>query len=215
MLNQKSRVMLVDDHPMMRQGLANLLGAEFDMEVCCEAEGAAQALSEFNESKPDLVIVDLGLKEGSGLELIKTLRKNQRGFKILVLSHYDDILYAERALSAGAQGYLNKQEPPSEVLAAIRKVLSGETYLSQTMEDRLAVREPGSRTGNGVESLTDREMQVFELIGQGLSNKEIAEKLYISIKTVETHRDHIRAKFSLDSGRELNRRAVQWAVENS
>ena len=211
----KTRVMLVDDHPMVRQGLATLLEMEHDLEICCEAEGAAEAVNALSKSNPDLAIVDLSLKEGSGLELIKAIRARNPEIVILVLSHYDEALFAERVLAAGARGYVNKQEAPKEIVGAIRKVLAGGAYLSKQTEERLIQKGPSASSRNGVEALSDREMDVFELIGEGLGTKEIADKLCISGKTVETHRDHIRTKLGLNSGREVALHAVRWSVENS
>lgn len=212
---QKIRVMLVDDHPMIRQGLTNLLEMESDLEVCCEAEGAASAISAFSNFHPDLLIIDLSLKEGSGLELIKAIRSMDPGVKMLVLSHFDEELYAERVLAAGAGGYVNKQEASSEIVGAIRKVMGGNTYISARMEERMLERGHAASSERGLQTLSDREMEVFELIGQGIGTKEIADRLYISTKTVETHRDHIRIKLGLKSGRNVTVFAVHWSVNNS
>jgi len=207
-------VMIVDDHPMMREGLRQLIAQSDDLEVCCEAENAAMALQQIEKGRPDLAIVDISLKESSGLELIKDLRIRQPGLPLLVLSMHDESLYAERVLRAGGQGYLMKHEGGEKIMAAIRQVLSGRIYLSEKMSDRMIGQAAGKNAspaaGPSVDRLSDREFEVFQLIGCGRTTREIAEKLHISIKTVEVHRVNVKQKLSLATAPELIRFAVRW-----
>jgi len=215
---KRARVLLVDDHALVRRGLADLVGDEPDLEVCGEAADAAEALARVAELCPDVVVVDLSLKTGHGLDLIKRLRARDDGPKVLVLSMHDEALFAERALRAGALGYVNKQEAPAKVVEALRQVLAGKVYLSGTMTERLLKRAAGgAETGGRLpsETLSDRELTVFDMIGQGLATREIAERLHLSIKTVETYREHIKAKLGLKNSAELGRHAAQWVLENS
>jgi DNA-binding NarL/FixJ family response regulator len=215
---KRARVLLVDDHALVRRGLADLVGDEPDLEVCGEAEDTSEAVACVAELHPDVVIVDLSLKTGHGLDLIKRLRAHDDGPAVLVLSMHDEALFAERALRAGALGYVNKQEAPAKVIEALRQVLAGKVYLSGTMTERLLKRAAGGAEA-GVrlpgETLSDRELTVFDMIGQGLATREIAERLHLSIKTVETYREHIKAKLGLKNSAELSRHAAQWALENS
>lgn len=214
----KARVMLVDDHPIVRQGLANLIDAEEDLVVCSQAEDAEQALRVLPEAKPDVVIVDISLRDRSGLELLKDIRARDADLPMLVLSMHDESLYAERALRAGAQGYVMKQEATGKVLDAIRRVLNRELYVSEKMAVRLAsqtVRARSTVRENPISRLSNRELEVFTLIGRGLGTREIATKLLLSIKTVEAHREHIKDKLSLRTGTELMRYAVQYTLEEA
>ena len=212
----KHRILVVDDHPIVRRGLRQLFGDEPDMEVVGEAEDSADALEQLKAVKPDLVIVDLSLKSGHGLELIPQIKATRERVRMLVSSMHDESLFAERVLRAGASGYINKQEPPSELIKATRQVLRGEIYLSSRMANRLLGRIIGGEAleDNPIGSLSDRELQVFEMIGQGLSTKQIAQKLDLSPKTIEAHREKIKAKLNLKSGAELSRHATQWVLEN-
>lgn len=210
------RILLVDDHPIVRRGLRELVAQEPDLEVCGEAEDAAEALRQLEATRPDVVIVDLTLKAGHGLELIQQIHARDARIKILVSSMHDESLFAERTLRAGALGYINKQESPDKIIDAIRRVLCGEIYLSSRMASRLlhriAVGEPLEK--HPIEKLTDRELEVFEMIGQGLSTKQIARKLGLSHKTIETHREKIKTKLNLKNSAELSRHATQWVLEN-
>jgi len=219
---KRFRVLIVDDHPMIRAGIAGMLSHESDMEVCGEAKDVEGAIAQVTRLKPDLVILDISLKSGSGLDVIKRLSATSRGpvaggVRILVHSMYEDSLYAERVLQAGAMGFINKQEPPEVLLAAIRQVLAGKVYLSPQLTDRLLHRAVGHRMQPSVDPvtlLTDREMQVFQLIGKATQTRKIAEQLFISVHTIETHRENIKKKLGIKSGPELNQRAVQWCLEN-
>ena len=210
----KHRVFLVDDHPVTRDGLARLINHEADLEVCGTAGTAAGATQEVEQQKPDLVIIDVSLGKGaSGLELIKDLASRHRRLKMLALSTHDEALYAERALRAGAKGYVMKQEPTEHVMLAIHKILDGEVHLSKRMSDRLLhkMTQPHSPpTISDIETLSDRELEVYRLLGQGRGTRQIAAELHLSISTVETHRAHIKEKLNLNSTTELLRHAVEW-----
>lgn len=210
---RRARIALVDDHPLVREGLTARIAAQPDLEVCCEAADPATALALIRERKPDLAIVDVALKGGSGLELIKSLTADGNGPRVLVVSAYDEDLFAERMLRAGAHGYVNKQELHGSVLEAIRAVLAGQIYLSAGLAQRLASQSvSGRRSTQGLEVLTDRELQIFELIGRGAGTRDIAAQLHLSVHTIESHREHIRAKLNLRNGTELLRRAVLWTL---
>jgi len=212
--SHKRRILLVDDHPVTRDGLARLINYEMDLEVCATAGTAAGAAQEVEQQKPDLVIIDVSLGKGaSGLELIKDLSSRHRRLKMLALSTHDETLYAERALRAGAKGYVMKQEPTDHVMQAIRKILNGEVHLSKRMSDRLLhkMTQPHSApTISDIETLSDRELEVYRLLGQGRGTRQIAAELHLSISTVETHRAHIKEKLNLNSTPELLRHAVEW-----
>ena len=223
--NKRFRILIVDDHPLIREGVAAMLGRQSDMEVCGEASDVSEAIAQITQLQPDLVILDISLKGGTGLDVIKQLRPAQRvkgsnnrvGTKILVHSAHDDSLYAERVLLAGAMGYINKQEAPELLVAAARRVLSGKVYVSPQVAERLLDRAICRRSqsgADGVESLSDRELQVFRLIGEAVASRRIAEQLFISVHTVETHRENIKKKLGLKTGPELSQRAVQWVLEN-
>jgi DNA-binding NarL/FixJ family response regulator len=210
-----ARILIVDDHPLFRRGLAATIGDESDLEVCGEAADACEALRQVAALDPDLVIVDLSLRKGHGIELVKQIRARDERVKVLVCSMHEEALFAERALHAGARGYINKQEASEKVIESIRAVLNGKIYLSPEMAQRVLARGhqaeatpcwPG-------ESFSDRELAVFELIGQGLTTRAIAELLHLSVKTVETYREHIKAKLGLRNGAQLARHATQWVLE--
>lgn len=210
----KRSIILVDDHPIVRQGLAELINHEKDVFVSGTAENLHEALEKIGSLKPDLVVADISLKGGNdGIELLKNIKARYPKILVLMLSMHDESLYAVRALRAGAAGYIMKQEATEKVLTAIHQVLKGEIYLSQPMEKKLMqqlVGGGGVRTGSPIEDLSDRELQIFSLIGQGRSTRQIAEELHLSIKTVETHRAHIKEKLNLKSATELVQHAVQW-----
>jgi DNA-binding NarL/FixJ family response regulator len=210
----KHRIFLVDDHPVTREGLARLINLEPDLEVCGEANAAARAVTEIAAQKPDLAIVDVSLTTGpSGLELIKDLAARHPRLRMLALSTHDEKLYAERALRAGAKGYVMKQEPTECVMRAIRKILAGEVYLSQTMNERMLRKIAGPRSqplATEIEELSDRELEVYRLLGQGLGTRQIAANLHVSVSTVETYRAHIKEKLHIASAPELVRHAVEW-----
>lgn len=209
----KARILILDDHPIMREGLAQLLAREPDLQVCAEAHDAREALDKIARHAPDLLLADLSLPGRSGLDLIKDLHVQHPDVKVLVLSMHDESLYAERVLRAGGRGYIMKQEGGKKLLAAIRKVLDGQISVSERMAGRiLEIFAGGKPQGNGstVESLTDRELEVFKLIGKGLTTQEIASKLNVSVKTVEVHRVNIKTKLQLITLPELVHKAVLW-----
>lgn len=214
----KKRVMIVDDHPVVRQGLALLIDQQPDLEVCAEADSVAGAFARYTETSPDLVIIDLSLKDGSGIELIKEIKARNENARMLVSSMHDESLFAERVLRAGAKGFISKQEATDNIVDAARQILEGRVYLSSRMSDQILHRlvahgEDSNRSP--IESLSDRELEVFEMIGQGLATREIAGKLDLSPKTVETYRENIKAKLNLPNGTALTRHAVQWLLENT
>jgi DNA-binding NarL/FixJ family response regulator len=206
------RIFLVDDHPMVREWLGHLITSQPDLVVCGEASSRAEALERLGPAKASLVIVDLTLKQSNGLELIKDLRSVHPGLPVLVLSMHDESLYAERVIRAGASGYINKQELTTRVVAAIRKILAGQVYLSEEATSRLLSRARlGAPAGHSpVEKLADRELSVFELIGKGRTSRQIAEELGIGIKTVESYRARIKEKLQLANATELVQHAIQW-----
>jgi DNA-binding NarL/FixJ family response regulator len=205
----------VDDHPLVREGLAARISAQADMEVCGEADDIESAMEMIVATRPALVIVDIALRDGHGIDLIKRIVAAGINTRMLVVSAYDESLFAERALRAGALGYINKQELQGKVVEALRTVLRGERYLSTAMAQRLIAQAIGSKAAaGGMEALTDRELQIFQLVGRGKSTREIANELNVSVHTIDSHREHIRAKLDLRSGTELIQRAVQWHIEN-
>jgi len=212
---QKYRVLLVDDHPLVRRGLAEVIAREPDLETCGEAADVLEAMREVERTHPDVVVVDLTLKTGHGIELIEKLKSRDPQIKTLVSSMHEETLFAERVLRAGAMGYITKQEPPEALVQAIRQVLRGELYLSPRMTSRLLHRAVGGSAvqEDPVQGLSNREIEVYEMIGQGLTIQQIATRLHLSPKTVETHREKIKQKLNLKSSTELNRRAVQWVLE--
>jgi DNA-binding NarL/FixJ family response regulator len=209
----KSRVFVVDDHPIVRQGLALLINREPDLIVCGEAEEAQTALTAIEDLRPDILIVDISLQGPDGIDLVKTIRTKHAGMPVLVLSMHDESIYAERALRAGANGYIMKQEATERVLIAIRRILKGEVYLSDRAASRVVdqcVRRSPAADPSPVSELSDRELEVFRLIGQGLGTREIADTLRLSVKTVETYQTHIKEKLSLRNARELVQHAIEW-----
>jgi DNA-binding NarL/FixJ family response regulator len=208
-------VAIVDDHPLVREGLAARISAQPDMEVCGEAADIESAMELIVSKRPSLVIVDIALKDGHGIDLIKRIVASGVNTRMLVVSAYDESFFSERALRAGALGYLNKQELQGQVMEAMRAVLRGERYLSTAMAQRLIAQAIGGKISQGgTEILTDRELQIFQLIGRGRSTREIAQELNVSVHTIDSHREHIRAKLDLRTGTELIQRAVQWHIEN-
>ena len=214
---RKSRIVVVEDHPVVCAGLMQLIGSQADLTCAGTAEDTAAAKRLVEECEPDLLLLDLRLKSGDSLELIKSLRVEHPEVKVLVLSQYDELMFAERALRAGASGYIMKENVTDEVLRAVRKVLAGELYFSERVAAAVVqrtLREKPTASRIGVESLSDREMQVFQLLGASHSAREIAEQFHLSRKTVETHCEKIKHKLSLNSAAELKQFARKWAAEN-
>jgi DNA-binding NarL/FixJ family response regulator len=209
----RKSILIVDDHPIMREGLAQLINNEPDLTVCGEAESAEEALSRVEATKPDLVLADITLPGKSGIELIKDLQAVRPGLEVLVLSMHDESLYAERVLRAGGRGYIMKQEGGRKLMAAIRHVLGGQVYVSENMSARILDLFSGPRrtaAGSAVAKLTDREFEVFQLVGAGKGTRDIAGQLHLSVKTVEVHRANIKRKLALKTAPELVRHAVRW-----
>jgi DNA-binding NarL/FixJ family response regulator len=206
-----AKVLIVDDHPMMREGLRTLISRERDLTVCGEAETAGRALDALTNLNPDLVLADIALPGRSGVDLIKDIRALRPGVLVLVISMHDELLYAERALRAGARGYIMKQESGSRMMQAIRQVLAGRIYLSGKMSARILEHVASkSAKGSSVERLSDREFEVFQLIGGGKSTAQIAQELHLSTKTVEAHRAHVKEKLDLKTMPELISFAARW-----
>jgi DNA-binding NarL/FixJ family response regulator len=209
----RKRVFIVDDHPVVRGGLITLINHQQDLKVCGEAEDAQQALAAISELKPDVVIVDITLKDSDGIELTKSIRARYAGLPVIVLSIHDESTYAERALRAGAQGYLMKEVVSDKIIAAIRAVLTGEIYVSNAMAKKLLRKFAGGKvdtTSAPTDSLSDRELEVFRLIGRGYKPSKIAQRIHLSVKTVETYRARIKEKLSLSDASELLRYAIEW-----
>jgi DNA-binding NarL/FixJ family response regulator len=215
--NEQARIMIVDDHPMMRDGLATQISNERDLAVCGEACDVAEALQLVGELNPDLVIIDISLKTGHGIDLIKQIRGRHAKVKMLVNSMYGESVYAERSLQAGALGYLSKQMARETLIDAIRTVLAGKTYLSPEMTDRILKSRVGGMIGpckSPIESLSDRELQVLTLIGQGNTTSAIARQLNLSVHTIDTYREKLKIKLNLANSAELNRYSAQWVLES-
>lgn len=216
----QTRILLVDDHALVRRGLKLLIETEPGFTVCAEAATRLPALDAIASSKPDLVITDLSFQKGDieGLELIKDIRQRQPHLPVLVLSMHEETTYAERALRAGARGYVTKQELDETVLVAIRRVLGGGIHMSDAISRRIAQKFIGGSTrakGDGIETLSDRELEVFKLIGTGQTTRNIAAGLRLSVKTIESYRAHLKVKLGLPSGAELARRATLWVATGS
>src|SRR5271163_1542119 len=211
----KKTVFVVDDHPLLRQGLALLINQQQDLEVCGEAEEAQAAMRAIAQRRPDILIVDISLNGPDGLDLLKTIRASYPELPVLILSMHDEAIYAERALRARANGYIMKQEATEKVLVAVRRILGGDIYLSDRMANKLLhqyISGASPDMNSRLSALSDRELEVFRLIGEGRSTRQIAEKLHLSIKTVETYQAHIKDKLSLRSGRELVQHAIQTKI---
>lgn len=214
---RRKKIFIVDDHPMMREGLTQLIAQEKDLAVCGQAEDAAEALDQIEKLKPDLALVDITLRSTNGLELIKDLRIRAPLTAILVISMHDESLYAERVLRAGGRGYIMKQEGGKKLMEAIRHMLGGKIYVSEKMSAKILDIFSGRRTESSspVEKLTVREFEVFQLLGQGRSTKEIADKLHVSTKTVEVHRVNIKQKLNVTTAPELICFAIRWMESQS
>ncbi len=210
---RKRKVMIVDDHPIMRDGISQLIDQQADMEVCGESSSALEALAALEHIDPDLMLIDISLTGMDGLELIKAVKKRGGGTPMLVLSMHSEELYAERAVRAGAMGYVMKHASAEALLEAMRRVLSGKLYLSPGMTEKFLEKAVGGdrdRDGSPMSRLSDREMEIFKLIGQGLKPQRIAEELHLSIKTVETYYSRIKQKLHLKSASELLQTAISW-----
>jgi DNA-binding NarL/FixJ family response regulator len=209
----KKRILVVDDHPIVRQGLSLLINREPDLVVCGEAEEATGAMHVLASARPDVLIVDISLTGPDGLDLLKNIRITHPTLPVLILSMHEESIYAERALRAGANGYIMKQEATEKVLVAVRRILSGEIYVSDRIANKMLkhyITGSGTLRNSSIADLSDRELEVFRLIGDGHGTRQIAEELHLSIKTVESYQAHIKEKLSLRSARELMQHAIQW-----
>lgn len=212
-MSRKAKIMIVEDHPIFRKGLAQLINEENDMAICGEAQDVVEARRALEKSRPDMIIVDLTLKGASGLELIKDVHEQLPALPILVLSMHDESIYAERVLRAGARGYIMKQEMTDKVIIAIRHVLAGKMFFSESVVESflgMMTGKPAPSFQNPIDTSSDRELEVFTLIGKGIGRKDIGEMLHVSIKTVGTYREKIKLKLGVKSSPELVRRAVEW-----
>lgn len=211
-----TKILIVDDHSVVRYGLHQLIADEADLEICGEASGVNEAFSMVESLQPNMLVVDLSLKDGSGIELIKQVKTHYPGIRMLVWSMHDEFLFAERALKAGAMGYVCKDEPIESVLDAIHAIMRGKIHLSDRIADRLLVHMAGGDQEAGrstLDQLSNRELEVFELIGRGCTRGQIAQNLHLSVKTIESHQENIKRKLFLASNQELFRRAVAWVLE--
>jgi len=212
---KKCRVLLVDDHPIVRQGLALLIDREGDLSVCGEADGAHSAFHAIETLRPDLVVLDISLSGPDGLDVLKEIRMKTASLPVLILSMHDESIYAERAMRAGANGYIMKQEATEKVLVAIRRILQGEVYLSDRLTNTMLqqyMRGVSPTKMSPLVSLTDRELEVFRLIGEGHGTRQIADELHLSVKTIESYQAHIKEKLALRNARELVQHAIEWTV---
>jgi DNA-binding NarL/FixJ family response regulator len=212
---KKCRVLLVDDHPIIRQGLGLLIDRETDLSVCGEADGAHSAFHAIETLRPDIVVLDISLSGPDGLDVLKEIRMKTASLPVLILSMHDETIYAERAMRAGANGYIMKQEATEKVLVAIRRILQGEVYLSDRLTNTMLqqyVRRGSAAKGSPLLNLTDRELEVFRLIGVGHGTRQIADELHLSVKTIESYQAHIKEKLALRNARELVQHAIEWTV---
>ena len=212
-----SRILIVDDHAAIREGLRALLSREPGLEVCGDVGTTAEALKLVREESPTLAIVDIAIGDESGLELIRRIKEQGASVRVLAWSMYDDLLYAERALAVGAMGYINKRESTRTIVEALRVIRDGGVYLSERMKDLLLQRRVGARTApvkTAIETLSNRELEVFRMIGNGMTTAEISQSFHLSVKTIETHRQRIKTKLQLGDANKLVREATQWVLEN-
>ena len=212
---RKSRIFLVDDHPIVRQGLSLLIDREPDLMVCGVADGAASALNAMANAMADVLVLDISLEGPDGLELLKTIRVKQPHLPVLILSMHDELIYAERAMRAGANGYIMKQEATEKVLVAILKILEGKVYLSDRLTNTMLqhyARGVSPANSSSLVNLTDRELEVFRLIGEGHGTRQIADELHLSVKTIESYQAHIKEKLALRNARQLLQHAIEWTV---
>jgi DNA-binding NarL/FixJ family response regulator len=211
---EKIKIYVVDDHQIVRQGLTELIGQEPDMSICGEASDAPSGLQGIAESRPDLVIVDLNLKQGDGLDLIKSIHQAEPKLPVLVLTMYEETYYVERALRAGARGFLTKEDASNNILVAIRTLLRGEMYVCEKVSSKLLTSLLAGQEDDKspIERLSDRELEVFRCIGEGLGTKQIADKLNLSVKTIETYRANIKEKLDLEGATELVQYAIRWVI---
>jgi len=210
-----AQILLVDDHPIVRQGICSLIESERGLMVYGEAEDAPSALALIEQARPDLVVVDLSLKHSNGLDLVLAIKERWQDVPILVLSMYDEEVYAERVMRAGASGYIMKQDASTKIITAIWDVLKGSTYVSENISSRLLQKMvKGGAVASWVDTLSNRELQVFQMIGEGLTYPHIADMMLLSVKTIESHVENIKKKLSLDNGRKLVQHAIEWVLRS-
>jgi DNA-binding NarL/FixJ family response regulator len=212
--DKKTQVLIVDDHPVVRDGLAAIINHERDMNVCGEADDAAGVLKTIAELKPDVVVTDISLKSSDGIELTKSIKARYPGLPIIVFSIHDESIYAERALRAGAHAYMMKETVSENIVKAIRTVLNGEIFVSDKISNKFLHKIAGDKTGTTktpIENLSDREFEIFRLIGEGFKASQIAKQLYLSTKTIETYRSRIKEKLNLPNAAELLQYTIKWA----
>jgi DNA-binding NarL/FixJ family response regulator len=218
MSSVKKRILIVDDHPAVREALGIRISRLSDLEVCGEAADVDEAIELVDKIRPDVAIIDIALKNSDGLELIKQLKAKDSKLRTLVWSMYGEHLYAERALRAGARGYITKEQATDKIIEAIRQVLAGKIYVSEALREKLLARTVGHQVESqdlaATDQLTDRELAVFRLIGRGVTTSAIARHLALSVHTIETYRERIKTKLGFKSGAELTREAIQWVLEN-
>lgn len=216
-VGQPAKVLIVDDHPALCEGLGHRISAQPDLCLCGQAGDVLEALQVIEEARPDIVIVDIALRSSNGLDLIKAIQSRYHSIRTLVHSMYDESLYADRCLHAGAMGYVNKEAHPAEVIKAIREIFAGRVYLSPAMTHQILGRTVAGRSpeADPIETLTDRQLEILQLIGDGLTAQKIANRLHISVHTVETHRENIKRKLGIDTSTELTRRAVLWVSQQT
>jgi len=218
LMNKKSKVLIVDDHPIVRQGLIQLINQESDFIVCGDAGDIPSAKEAIAKNSPDIVIIDIVLGQSSGIRLIEDIARQHHEILIIALSMHDESVYGERCLKAGARGYIMKQEEPENVIAALRKVNSGEVYISENLRDIFLnkfINKKFQTPSSSISSLSNRELEVFQLFGQGLKTLQIASKLNLSVKTIETHIEHIKRKMNFSNLHELTTNAIRWAVSQN
>jgi len=212
-IETKTQILLVDDHPVVRDGLTTIINHERNLNVCGGADDAHQALKAIGDLKPDVVVVDISLKNSDGIELTKSIKAKYTTLPVIILSVHDESVYAERALRAGARAYLMKEVVSENIVKAIRTVLKGEIYVSDAISKKFLHKVAGDKTDKtktSIENLSDREFEIFRLIGDGLKASQIAKKLHLSVKTVETYRGRLKEKLNLDSASELLQYAIKW-----
>ena len=213
-LNRKTQVLIVDDHPIVREGVRRRIESQPDMAVCCDVGRGSEAMAFINSNQVDITIVDISLEGRSGIDLIKQIRASKLGFPILVLSVHDEVTYAQRALAAGAQGYLLKNEAPGRIIEALRRLLAGEFFISRFIANKLFARMGATGESNrGIANVSDRELEVLEAVGNGLSTRQIANALSLSISTIETYKHRLKIKLGLDSAAELATYASVWSKD--
>lgn len=209
-------IAIVDDHSLIRRGMRQLFDDEVDMSVCGEAKNTTECLAMIKNDSPDVLVLDISLPDGSGLDLIRRIKAIKSDIAILVSSMHDETLFAERALQAGAMGYISKQEAAEHIIEAVRRIVQGKIYVSERMTERMLQKNLANKNKpTSIEALSDRELEVFEQIGAGHSTAQIAINLKLSVKTIETHRAHIKQKLGLESATELARHAVQWSLQRT